>query len=98
MLSDKNVFSPLVLSPSKKHGGGFWQFLFPVITTVLAIIIANQRHHRHVVLAMPERPNAYMWEQPCMIDFWKVVVHLTQELWIQHFRMTCSTFEELCMQ
>lgn len=88
MLSDKNMVPPLVLSHSKKHGGGcykLWHFLIPVVTTVLAVIIANQRHRRHVVLAMPERPNAYTWEQQYMIDFWKVIGrNLTEELWIQN--------------
>lgn len=68
-----------------------------IAKTALAVIIAHRNQRRRVTGAILERQASYTWwELPCMRDFWEVTVpDFTEQLWIQTFRMTRSTFEAM---
>ncbi len=74
---------------------------------VLAIRGAVMRRRRQAVLIntlaqgeirLRPRRRPYQWERKHQRDFWDVVVgqHFTPNLWLTHFRMSKTKFEQLC--
>ena len=65
-----------------------------VVTTAVAAVIIRRRRQRVIL----QRRSPYVWERTRIRDFWERIVteEFTDELWIQNFRMTRDTFNELC--
>ena len=63
--------------------------------TAVAVPIMNRRRRQCIIA---QRRGPYVWQWPRIRDFWEKIVNeeFTDELWIQHFRMTRDTFNELC--
>lgn len=68
-----------------------------IAKTALAVIIAHRKQRGRVTGAILEKQASYTWwERPCMRDFWEVIVpDFTEQLWVQTFRMTRSTFDAM---
>lgn len=70
MSHSRNMLFLLVLSYSAKQG-----WFISIATTAPSVIVANRRQTQTCYESCAGKASLYMWEQPCVRDFWEVIVH-----------------------